>query len=76
MEPVPATTELLCLYVAHLAKRLKPDSIKQYLNVVRILHVECGFPNPCEDNYHLKSTLKGIERVKGNPVTRKVPVTP
>ena len=74
--PVPACTDTLQCYAAHLARRLKPSSIRQYLNIVRILHLEWGLPNPLDHNYHLNATLRGIRRVKGDSVTRKAPVTP
>ena len=74
--PVPATSKLICLYAAFLAKRLKYSSVKQYLNIVRILHSEWGLPNPCEGNYFLKCTLRGIRRHLGDAVCRKAPITP
>ena len=40
--PVPASQETLICYVAHLARRLLPSSIPNYLNVVRLLHLEAG----------------------------------
>ena len=74
--PVPADTTTLCRYVCFLAKKLKYNSLKQYLNYVRLLHSECGFPNPLENNFKLSQTLKGIRRCFGDAVTQKIPVTP
>lgn len=74
-EPVPASSQVICRYVAYLAQTMCPSSIKQYLNVVRILHLENGMQNPVQDDYILKSVIKGIERVKGNFVRRKLPIT-
>lgn len=74
--PVPASEQTVAQYAAYLARRLKPASVKQYLNIIRILHLECQMPNPCKDSWHLKMTLKGIEKVKGTDVQRKQPVTP
>ena len=74
--PVPASESVLSMYAAYLARRLKPQSIKQYLNVVRLIHLECGYKNPCQDNWMLKSTLIGIERLLGQPKVRKMPITP
>lgn len=73
--PVPATTENLCRYTAWLSLRLKPSSVAQYLNVVRLLHVESGLQNPLSENWFLKSLLKGIKRDKGQSVNRKLPIT-
>ena len=76
MAPVLATSETLCRYVAHLAQRLKYRSIKQYINIVRILHVSWGLPNPLASDYHLGLTLRGIRRDLGDIVLRKEPITP
>ena len=74
--PVPADPTTLCRYVCFLAKKLKYNSLKQYLNYVRLLHSECGFPNPLENNFKLSQTLKGIRRCFGDAVTQKISVTP
>ena len=74
--PVPASGDIVAQYAAFLARRLAPSSVKQYLNVVRLLHMESNFPNPCEDNWILKTTLTGIDRLLGTPTVRKTPVTP
>ena len=76
VNPVPANTLLLCRYAAFLAKRLKFSSIKQYFNIIRLLHAEWGLPNPCQNNYQLSCTMKGIKRHLGNAVSRKSPITP
>lgn len=74
--PVPATEETLAKYAAYLARRLKANSVKQYLNIIRIMHLEAGLENPAKDSFHLKTTLRGIDRIKGTTVARKTPVTP
>ena len=74
--PVPVTDKVIALYVSYLARRLKPGSIRQYVNVIRLIHLECGLANPMEDSWYLQSTLRGIQRIKGSTVKRKLPVTP
>ena len=74
--PVPASPLLLSRYVAYLAKRLKFSSLRQYLNIVNIMHKECGLPNPTVDNYPLQLTLRGARRMLGDTVCRKEPITP
>ena len=64
------------MFAASLAKRIKPSSVRQYLNIVRLLHVENGYVNPLQDNWKLKSTLRGIDRIHGSPIIRKAPITP
>jgi hypothetical protein len=48
----------------------------QYLNIIRIIHLEAGLPNPLERNYALHAVLKGIQRAKGSPPRQKLPITP
>ena len=74
--PVPATSDQLCMYAAFLARRLKYNSVKQYMNIIRILHLEWNLPNPLSGNFHLNSTMRGIRRHLGDRVTRKAPITP
>ena len=74
--PIPATSRQLCRYAAFLARRLGASSIPKYLNVVRLMSLECGLPNPLQDDWQLRSLLLGIKRVKGTSVARKVPITP
>ena len=69
------TSDTLCKYVAWLAHSLSPNSVKHYLNVVRILHIESEFPNPLENDYALTSVLRGVQRLKGSAISRKLPVT-
>ncbi len=72
---VPASDVTLCRYVAYLAGSLKPQSIRQYLNAVRIFHLESGFENPLSGNWSIHTVIKGVSRVKGDGVNRKLPVT-
>ena len=74
-EPVPINDDVLCKYVAYLARTFCPSSIRQYLNVVRILHLENGFPNPLHDNFCLNAVLRGVQRSKGGFVAKKLPIT-
>jgi integrase len=72
---IPASTLTLCRYVAFLSSRLKCNSIHQYLNAVRLLHVHNGFSNPLDNNIRLRAVLKGLQRVMGRVVSRKSPIT-
>lgn len=74
--PVPATTQLLCRYVAHLGKTLCYKSIRQYMNIIRIIHLEWGVQNPLEGDYYLTQTLRGARRVLGDATVQKEPITP
>ena len=74
-DPVPATSDQLSMYAAYLARRLKYSSIKQYLNIVRLLHLQCDLPNPLLD-FNLKITLRGITRALGDTPSSEIPITP
>ena len=74
--PVPASTQTLCRFAALLARTHRYSSIKQYLNIVRILHLEWDLPNPLSGNFQLDSVLKGIRRAIGDKVNRKAPIDP
>lgn len=74
--PVPVTEREVALYATYLARRLKPASVRQYINIIRIMHLECGYKHPFEQSWLVKTTIKGIEREKGCEVRRKAPITP
>ena len=59
-----------------LPRNCNTNSIKQYLNYVRVLRCEQDLPNSLENNLLHFHTLKGIRRCLGDTVVRKKPVTP
>ena len=73
---VPLSQENLGRYVAYLSRRLCFTSVRQYLNIVRLMHLEANFPNPLEKNWYVASILKGVRRVKGDASVQKLPITP
>ncbi len=73
---VPASTPTLCKYAVMLAQTHKYSSIRQYLNIVNLLHCEFDLPNPLLGNFVLTSVLKGIHRSRGHKINRKAPMTP
>ena len=74
--PFPAQPAHICQYAAFLARSLKPSSIPNYLNIIGILHKEFNLPNPLANNWSLQSLLTGIKRLKGEPPSQKLPITP
>ena len=40
--PVQANEKTIAMYAAYLARRLRPASVRQYLNIVRVIHLEAG----------------------------------
>ena len=75
ISPLPLSQINLGRYIAYLSRRLCFSSVRQYLNVVRLLHLEAGLTNPLENNWYVQSILKGVKRVKGNTVKQKFPIT-
>ena len=75
LEPVPASTSTILSYTTFLARSLKPSSISNYLNIIRILHLDAGLPNPLLDNFALTNLKKGIQRELGSPPIQKLPIT-
>ena len=73
---VPASSHLICCYVAFLARKLKFKSIQQYLNIVRIMHREWDLPNPLVNNFSVTQTLRGVRRTLGDATVAKLPITP
>ena len=73
---VPADPATICRYAAMLARSHKFASIRPYLNIIRILHLEWGLQDPLKDNYSLSSLMKGIRRSLSAAVCRKLPITP
>ena len=73
---IPASPATLCRYAAMLARTLQISSVKHYLNVIRLLHLEWHVPNAIEANFQLRCVLQGIRRSLGDQVSRKSPITP
>ena len=63
--PVPASVETVCRYAALRVF----SSVRQYLNIIRLLHLEAREINPL-DCYLVQSMLKGLRRQLGYRVIR------
>ena len=74
--PVPATTTVLCHYASFLSRTLKYTSVGQYMNIVRLLHLELGLQNQLVNSFKIEYVLKGIRRDLGDTPTRKLPIDP
>lgn len=74
--PVPLSQRDLGRYIAYISRRLAFTSVRQYLNIVRLLHLEAGLSNPLENNWYVNSILKGVRRIKGDVCNPKLPITP
>ena len=76
LPPLPASEQILILFVAELAQDLAHSTIRSYLSGVRNLHITNGFPDPLPGSLRLNLVLNGIRRVKAHPPKVKLPVTP
>lgn len=75
LQPIPISTQNLGCYAAFLSARLSYSSVRQYLNVVRLLHVEANAPDPFNDQWFLSSLFKGMRRTMGDSCKPKLPIT-
>ena len=73
--PTPLSTVNLCRYIAFLGRTKKYNTVSQYLNIVRILHLEHGLKNPLADNFISNCVLKGLKRKLGDFRRQKKPIT-
>ena len=72
--PVPASSSTIAQYSAYLARSMQPALVRQFLNIIHILHLESDLPNPLQDNKYVKSTLAGIDRLLGVLKIRRTPI--
>lgn len=72
----PASTEVLCQYVAYLANHnVKASSISSYLAHIGTFHKLKGLPDPTKV-FAISTTVKGVARVRGSRPDSKAPLTP
>ena len=72
---MPIAQKTLLAYIAFLARTLKPTSVNNYLNIIRLLHLDAGLDNPMEGNFEVSNLKKGIARELGTPPVQKLPIT-
>ena len=75
LPPAPASPINIGRYIAYLARSKAYSTITQYINIIRILHLELGLSHPYQDNYHVQTILKGVKRLKGNSPSGKQVLT-
>lgn len=64
-QPVPASPENICRYIAYLARAKAFGTIQQYLSIIRLLHLNNNFANPLSSNHSVSSLMRAVKRVKG-----------
>ena len=77
LQPVPASTQVLCLFGQFLARSFKSiSSIRAYISGVRTLHLFLDVPFVPEPTFVLSLTLKGIAKALRHFPLQKLPITP
>ena len=76
INPLPATLNIICGYVQFLSRSMQPPSIRNYLSGVKLLHIFLGYEYAFTDHFHLRLTLRGIERILSHVPRRAKPITP
>ena len=73
----PVSTDLLCLWVTHLARHLSHSSIRAYLHGVGTLHTLYGHTNPISDASLVWRAYLGAKRLQGGEAREatRLPIT-
>ena len=56
--PLPASTLTISRYIAFISTRISTSSIPSYINIIKLLHLEAGLPDPLQCNFHISSLIK------------------
>ena len=74
--PLPASVDTICGFVQFLSRSITPPSIRNYLSGVKMLHIFLGYEYTFTDDFHLRLTIRGIERIHQHVPHRAIPMTP
>lgn len=76
-QSLPAAQRTLCLFAQYLARDIKsPDSICNYINSIKWLHILEGLEVTQFDHPSLKLTFKGLARSLKHLPNQALPITP
>lgn len=76
MLPLPASVDVICLYITHLSYSLKYSSICNYLSAVLSLHNFFGYDAIAKNSFLVRCTLHGARRLLGDTVLSADPLLP
>ena len=76
IQPIPADLDIICMYVQFLSQTLTIQSIRNYLNGVKLLHLYVGAPFPHIGSFELTLLLKGLARLNPHTPKQALPITP
>ena len=76
VNPAPITPTYLCCYIVFLARSVKSyQTIKNYLNSVRLFHLCHGVPYNLSDNFEVKLVLRSLKGKLRTAPKQKLPIT-
>ena len=73
--PLPANIQIICAFAQFLSRTLHPPSVRNYLSGVKMLHIFLGYEYTFNDDFHLRLTVRGIERIHHHVPRRAIPMT-
>ena len=71
----PASEQTLVCFCVHLADHLLHSSIRVYLSVVCLSHIDFGYADPFVNRLQLQRLLHGIKRHQGSNLRQRQPET-
>ena len=75
-EPLPASEQLLILFVAELSMRVCHSTAHIYLAAVRHIHISRGHDDPLKGCPRLELMLNGLKRQRARTQDSRLPITP
>ena len=75
LTPLPASVELVTMYLSFMAERFTYTSIINYLSALWVLHKTHGYPLVDPTDFRIKTTLLGIKRILGDAKVQAIPLT-
>lgn len=74
--PIPASVDVVCLYITFLSDTSKFSTISNYVSAIWTLHEFMGVPPPAKGHFLVKCTLMGARRLLGDYVLSADPLLP
>ena len=74
--PLPASEQVLILFVAYLAERVCHATARTYLAAIRHMHISHGYGDPLKGCLQLELVLKGLKRQRPRSQDSRLPITP
>lgn len=76
LDPIPASSETICLYITFLTDQVKYTTIMNYVSSIWSLHEFLGAEPLAKNSFLVRCTLTGAKRLLGNAVLTADPLLP